>query len=136
MNDTIGAPAPSWLRIVAALGVLWNGYGCFAYLQTVGAVGGGDPSMTSAGLPAWVIGAFAISVLSGTLGSLGFLMLKRWATALLLVSLLCVLANDVWAFVLSPAGPDKGPVIPILVNLIAILLAWLAYSASKKGWLS
>ena len=136
MSDTIGSPAPSWLRIVAALGLLWNLFGCYAYLQTVGALPGGDPAMSSAGLPAWVVGCFAISVFSGALGSLGLLLLKRWAVALLLLSLLCLLGNDLWAFVLSGEPQQKSPILPIVINLIAILLAWLAYSASKKGWLS
>lgn len=136
MNDTIGARAPSWLRIVAALGLLWNLFGCLAYLQTVGAVGGGDPSMTSAGMPTWVIGSFAIATFGGALGALGLLMLKRWATPLLLISLLCVIGNDLWAFVLSVEQQEKSLAIPVLVNVIAILLAWLSWSAGKKGWLS
>jgi hypothetical protein len=136
MNDTIGAPAPAWLRIVAALGLAWNLFGCYAYLQTVGALAGADPGMTSAGMPAWVIGCFAVSVFGGALGSLGLLLLKRWAVHLLLLSLLCLIAQDIWAFVLSDSGPDKSPILPIVINLVAILLAWLAVSARRKGWLS
>ena len=65
------------------------------------------------------------------------LMLSRWAKALLVLSLLALLAQDVWAFVLRDAAPaaDKGLVLPILVNLIAIALAWLAFTADRRGWL-
>ncbi len=136
MNDVMGSPAPAWLRIVALLALLWNLFGVYAYLQTVGALPGGDPAMSAATKPTWVTAAFAVSVFAGALGSLGLLLLKRWAKLLLLLSLLCVLAQDVWAFVLSESAPDKGPILPIAVNLVAILLVWLAYTADRRGWLS
>ena len=136
MNDMIASPAPVWLRAVALLALLWNLFGVYAYLQTVGALPGGDPTMSAGTMPTWVTGAFAISVFSGALGSLGLLLLKRWAKLLLLLSLLCLLAQDLWAFVLSEGRPDKDPILPIVINLVAILLVWLAYTADRRGWLS
>ena len=136
MNDVMPSPAPVWLRIVAVLALLWNLYGVYAYLQTGGALPGGDPAMMAEARPAWVTAAFAVAVFAGALGSLGRLLLKRWAKLLLLLSLLCVLAEDVWQFVLREAGPDKDPILPFAVNLVAILLVWLAYTADRRGWLS
>jgi hypothetical protein len=136
MNNGIGTPAPAWLRIVAALGLIWNLFGVYAYLQTVGVLSGADPSMSSNAMPPWVTGTFAVAVFAGALGCVGLLMLKRWSKWLLLLSLLAVLLQDLWAFVLRTSGPAENPVLPILVNLIAILLVWLAFMADKKGWLS
>ena len=138
MNTVIGARAPAWLRIVATLALLWNLFGVYNYLMTVGVVGGADAAAAGA-MPAWVTGAFAIAVFGGALGSLGLLMLKRWSKLLLLVSLLAVLAMDLWMFVLSGlggtmAGPEMGVTAAVVV--VAVLLVWLAYSADKKGWLS
>jgi hypothetical protein len=133
MSTVIGARAPVWLRIVAALGLIWNCFGVYAYLQTVGVLKAG-PGMTMAEMPAWVTGAFAVAVFGAALGSLGLLLLMRWSKLLLLVSLAAVLAQDVWAFGLR-AGPAESPILPIAVNLIALLMVWLAYSADKKGWL-
>ena len=138
MNDTIGAPAPAWLRIVAALGLLWNLFGVYNYLMTVGIVGGVDETAASV-MAAWVTGAFAVAVFGGALGCLGLAMLKRWSKLLLLVSLLGVLAMDLWMFVLSGlastmAGPEMGVTTAVVV--VAIFLVWLAYDADKKGWLS
>ena len=76
MNNVIGARAPAWLRIVAALAVVWNCVGVYAYLATVGVVKGGE-GMTMAQMPAWVTGAFAISVFGGLLGSLGLVLLMQ-----------------------------------------------------------
>jgi hypothetical protein len=138
MNGTIGAPAPAWLRIVAALGLVWNLFGIYQYLMTVGMVEGMDAAAADS-MPAWVTGAFAVAVFGGALGCLGLLMLKRWSKLLLLLSLLGVIAMDVWMFALSGlgstmAGAEMGVTIAVLV--IAVLLAWLAHDADKKGWLS
>jgi hypothetical protein len=134
MNTLIGARAPAWLRIVAALGLIWNLFGVYAYLQTVGVLKAG-PGMTMAEMPAWVTGAFAVAVFGGALGSLGLLLLLRWSRLLLLLSLVALLAQDVWAFALR-SGPAESPILPIAVNLISLLLVWLAFSADRKGWLS
>jgi hypothetical protein len=131
---TAPSAAPLWLRLVAGLALVWNLFGVYAYLQSVGVLPGAPADMTSKAMPAWVVGAFAVAVFAGAIGSLGLLMLKRWAKMLLALSLLAVLVNDLWAFVLH-AGGEKQLAMPIAVNLVAILLVWLAYSADRKGWL-
>jgi len=138
MSTVIGARAPAWLRIVAALGLIWNCFGVYNYLMTVGVVGGADIAAASA-MPAWATGAFAIAVFGGTLGCIGLLMLKRWSKLLLLLSLLGVLVMDLWMFVLSGLGTTATSAelgITIAVVVVAIFLVWLAYSADRKGWLS
>ena len=133
MSTMIGARAPAWLRIVAALGLLWNCIGVYAYLATVGVAKGGE-GMTMAQMPAWVTGAFAISVFGGLLGSLGLVLLMRWSKLLLLLSFVALLAQDIWKFALYD-GPSNGLGLTIAVNLISLALVWLAYSADSKGWL-
>ena len=138
MSELVGARAPGWLRIVAALGLVWNLFGVYQYLMTVGVVAGADAASVAA-MPPWVTGAFAVAVFGGTLGCLGLLMLKSWSKLLLLVSLLGVLAMDVWMFVLSGLGGtmlNAEMAVTACVVVIAVLLVWLSYSADKKGWLS
>jgi hypothetical protein len=137
MNGTIGAPAPAWLRIVAVLGLLWNLFGVYQYLMVVGMVPGADEASVSM-MPAWVTGAFALAVFGGALGCLGLAMLKRWSKLLLLLSLLGVLAMDLWMFVLSGLGstmPGAEMGVTIAVVVVAVFLLWLAHDADKKGWL-
>ena len=133
MSTVIGARAPAWLRIIAALGLIWNCIGVYAYLGTVGVVKGGE-GMSAAEMPAWVTGAFAVSVFGGLLGSLGLLLLMRWSKLLLLLSFVALLAQDVWKFALVGGAGGQLP-LTIAVNLISLLLVWLAYSADGKGWL-
>jgi hypothetical protein len=133
--STAPSAAPLWLRLIAGLALVWNLFGIYAYLQTVGVLPGAPADMTSKAMPAWVVGAFAAAVFAGALGSLGLLLLKRWAKLMLLLGLAAVLLNDIWAFALEPGGEKQLP-LSLAVNAIAILLAWLAYSADRKGWLS
>lgn len=138
MSDVIPAPVPGWLRIVAGLGLLWNLYGVYEYLRTVGVVGGADAAAVAA-MPTWVTAAFAVAVFGGALGCLGLLMLQRWSKLLLVLSLLAVIAMDVWMFALSGLAGAMPPAelgVTIAVLAVAIVLAWLAYSADRKGWLS
>ena len=137
MSDVLPVPAPSWLRIVAAIGLLWNLFGVYQYLTTVGVLAGGDPAASSA-MPSWVTAAFAVAVFGGALGCLGLIMLRRWSKLLLLLSLLAVLAMDLWMFAMSDLGgtmPGAELGVTVAVVVVAILLAWLAYSADRKGWL-
>lgn len=132
MNARTGAPA--WLRVVAALALLWNLFGVYQYLRTVGVVGGAAGGEAMGPMPSWLIGAFAIAVFAGAVGSLGLLLLKRWAVWLLVLSLIGVLAQDLWVFALRPGGaPDKA--LPLVITAVAILLVWLATTGSKRGWL-
>lgn len=137
MNNVIGARAPGWLRIVAALALVWNLIGVYFYLASVGMVPAPDPAMAAenAAQPAWVTGTFAVCVFAGTLGSLGLLMLKSWSKLLLLLSLIAIVVQNVYVFLLRPGGhPDI--VLPTTVFLIGLFLAVLSARAAKRGWLS
>jgi hypothetical protein len=132
----LASPAPAWLRIVAGLGLLWNAFGCYAYLQTVGVLGG-SVEAAMAPMPGWVTGAFAIAVFGGLIGCIGLLMLKSWSRLLLILSMLAVLAQTIWLFGMSGAAPSGGAMgLPIAVTVISILLAWIAHDGAKKGWLA
>lgn len=141
MNDVIGGRPPAWFRPVAVLALLWNLYGVFMYLVQVGLMGAGEPPAEPTpadATPLWVTAAFSIAVFAGALGALGLLLLKRWAGPLLILSLLAVLAWDVWVFLISDAAAETEgapALVPIVVTVIAILLVWMASVGSKRGWL-
>jgi hypothetical protein len=132
------SPVPGWLRVVALIGLLWNLFGVYQYLMTVGIVPGADEAAAAA-MPAWVTGAFATAVFGGALGCLGLAMLKRWSPLILLVSLLAVVAMDIWIFEISGAAATMAGAelsVTVAVVAVAIFLFWLAFSANRKGWLS
>ena len=135
------ASVPVWFKVVALLAVLWNGFGVFMYLTTVGVFG--DPMAglseaeraAAASIPAWITGAFAIGTFAGLIGSLGLVLRKAWAVPVLIVSLLALLVMEGWIVFLSGMLEVAGLAVPISVSLGAILLAWLAVHARGRGWL-
>jgi hypothetical protein len=133
MNGSTRPSTPNWPRIVGALGLIWNLYGVYQYFVDVGILAArAGPSMASA-MPPWVTAAFATAVFAGVLGSLCLLVLNRWATALLVVSLLADLAWDVR----MASGGDHGSAMGLVaaVTLIGVVLVSTAHWAGKNGLL-
>ena len=142
MATVAPAAPPVWFRIVALLAVLWNAFGVFQYLSSVGLFGDPMTGMTDAqraaveSIPAAITGAFALGTIAGLIGSLGLLLRKRWAFPVLVVSLLALAALEGWIVFLSGALDVFGGIaLPVTICVIAALLAWLAYHARRRGWL-
>lgn len=144
MTDEIAAPAPTWFRSLAIVGLVWNLIGVAMYLQKIGLFG--DPlaglneaeRALAAAVPGWVTAAFAIAVFSGLFGTLALVLLRRVALPLLVLSLLAVLAQTGWIVLLSDARALHGLAgiaMPALIVVIAVGLAWLANSGLRRGWL-
>ena len=138
MNST-----PKWFLPVAILALAWNLIGCAAYLKDVMMSASDIAQMSAAqqalhaARPAWSVGATAIAVWAGALGSIGLIMRKRWATPLLAASLAGVVVQDISLFMMSGVAaetPTAAMVLQGLVLLIAIGLVRLARKASAQGW--
>lgn len=134
-----------WLAGGAAL--IWNLIGMIVY---VGQVSATPEGLAAAGYtagqiafleqsPAWVTSAFAIAVTAGVLGSLFLLLRKAWAVPAFVVSLVAVLAQNFYSFVLEDVTAVYGmaPVgIQAAVIVIAAALIWYSLKTKGKGWLS
>lgn len=140
MND-----APKWFRPVAIAALLWNLLGCAAYLADVMMSPEALASLPEAqqaiyaSRPAWAVGATAIAVWGGALGSLGLILRKRWSLWVLVVSLIGIVLQDLYLFGMSDAGALGGTaamVLQGLVLLIGVALVWLARKAAQAGWIS
>ena len=130
---------PIWFWIVSALALIWNGMGVNAYLQqaynTEGYQSMNTPEQLEviANLPTWITGAFAIAVFAGLLGCIALLLRKKWATSLLLLSLVAVIAQ--MGYLLMKGYADNiGMTIAVIV--VALFLVWFSRNAKTKGWLS
>ena len=112
------------VRVIGALGVLWNAGGVFAYLDHVGATGG-EPGTA---LPALITAAFATSAFAGLAGSLGHALLQRWAAPVLWLSFAAAVVTWGWVFAYGREGE-----VPLGVAVIvgALLLAVVASRATR-----
>ena len=142
MATTFPMSRPNWFRMVALLAVLWNAFGVVMYLSSVGMFGDPMAGLSEAeraaasSIPAWITGAFAIGTFTGLIGSIGLLLRKRWAQSALIVSLIALLVLEGWIVFFSGALEHFGLAVPIMVSAGAVLLAWLATHARRRGWLS
>ena len=137
--------SPRWFRPVTVIALIWNLLGCAAYLADVSI----SPEQLSklspaqqalyAARPSWAVAATAIAVWFGAAGCLGLILRKKWAMSLLLASLVGVVAQEIWLFVLSGGATEAGVVafgLQGLVLAISVALVVLARSASAQGWLT
>ena len=85
---------PKWFTPVAVLALLWNLLGCFMIAMdammppdAVAALPADQQAIHAARAPWMVIGSI-VAVAAGALGSLGLVLKRRWATPLLILSVL------------------------------------------------
>ena len=134
---------PKWYLPVTIIALLWNLMGCAAYLMDMMMTAGAVAALPEArramyeARPAWAVAAYATAVWAGAGGSLGLLLKKRWATPLLLASLVALVVQDLALFGMSGAAADSTAVVlQSLVMLIAIGLVLLARKAASLNWIS
>jgi hypothetical protein len=144
MGKVIGVKVPVWFRLLAVLGLLWNAFGVYMYLKSVGMFGnplaGLDPAHAALArtVPAWVTGTFAVAVFAGLLGSLLMVAGKRLACIFFVLSLLAVIVQTVWIIAISNARAVEGTmalVMPGVITLVALLLALVAAKGAARYWL-
>lgn len=144
MTDAIETKPPTWYWVVAILALLWEAMGVASYLYHVSltaadidALPGGQAALMRM-TPAWVNGAFAVATWGGLLGALGLLLRRRWARALLIVSLIAIVVQFGWVFAVAKAHVLIGSssiIFPAVIFLIGIVLVWFAGVATRRGWL-
>ena len=136
---------PRWFKVVAILALLWNLLGCAAYLadamMTPDAVAKLTPAQREIHdtRPAWSVSGTAVAVWLGALGSLALILRKRWATILLVLSLVGVVVQDYWLFFASDAARAAGStavIMQTIVLIIAVALVVLSQRAAKRSWLT
>ncbi|MFL6862050.1 MAG: hypothetical protein ACJ8DZ_03530 [Allosphingosinicella sp.] len=126
MDDAMKPAVPGWFWIVAAIALLWEGLGCYAYLMQISTVDDATPM--------WVTASFAVAVWVGVVGALLLLMRQKMARSAFAVSLLAVIVQLAgMLFVMKPQG-GQPPVIYAAVAIGAVLL-WFSDMAAKRGWL-
>jgi hypothetical protein len=135
---------PGWFKGAVYAAIAWNLIGVMQYLAHVSTTPEQLAALPMAqrdllmAMPAWVDGAFAVAVFAGTIGSILLLLKKAWALHLFLLSMLGVLVQNYYSFVMSDAIEVMGSaaiVVPAVVFTIGVLLIWLSVSAKSKGWI-
>ena len=135
-----------WFWVISIIALLWNAMGINQYLQqayrtdTFKAMYPDEKVLEMVlNTPAWVMGAFAIAVFSGFLGSLFLLFRKKIAKPFFLVSLTAVIIQMFYNVFLSGALDVYGPgavIMPIMVIGFAIFIICYTIKIETDGLLS
>ena len=133
MNGRMDRAVPGWFWAVAVVAVLWEAFGCYIYLSQSllpdAQREGGYAAMAS-----WQWGVFAVAVWSGLIGALLLLLRSRWATALLLVSLLAAAVQYGVAAAQGGIDAEARP-IAVAVLMMGLFLVIISSRARRAGWL-
>lgn len=145
MKDALTRSPPKSFWIISGIALAWNLMGVAAYLMHVMMPPEALTEMSEAeralytGAPAWVTGAYAIAVFGGTLGSVGLLLRKTWATPVFVVSLIGILAQMGYSLLVQDTIEVKGAsvvVMPLVIIAIGIYLVWFSRNATRVGHLN
>jgi len=145
MENNTRVKPPIWFWVVSVLALLWNLLGVMAYLAQMNMTDEVLEALPEAeralyeNQPMWATMAFAIAVWGGALGSLALLLRKRWARAVLFISLIGIIVQMTHSFFFSNNfevyGPDKM-IMPIMVIVVGVLLVLFARMAINRNWFS
>lgn len=144
MINSTNKPSMSFW-IISVIALVWNLIGVMAYMaqaymtdESIAALPEAEKVMYE-NVPAWATAAFAIGVFGGAIGCILLLLRKKLATSLFIISLLGVLVQMVYNFMISKAAEVYGPggmIMPVMVILIGFFLVWYSKKSITKGWLS
>lgn len=131
--------------IIGIIALIWNLMGVFAFVGQMNMT----PEMLEVlpkverelyeNVPSWVNIVFAIAVFGGALGSVLLLFKKKLATPVFIISLIGIIAQMIYNFILSKAADVYGPsgmIMPAMVVVIGVFLVWYSKQVTSKGWLS
>lgn len=135
---------PMRFRIVAGFALLWNLLGCLAFVsdllitpEDIATLSQAEQALYAA-RPAWTIAATAVAVIGGAIGCLGLLLGKKWAFALLCLSMAGIVVQDYGLFVLINGAELAGTTAVVLQSIVfavGVLLVLLARRGIARGWL-
>lgn len=145
MSDAINGKPPTSFWIIGVVALFWNLIGIMLYYMQVSATPEGlQAAYGEVGadfiesIPTWATSAHAIAVTAGVLGCIFLLMRKAWALPLFVISLIGIVAQDIYSFVLVGGASIFGTpavVIAVVVLLVAIGLVFYSRNSKNKGWI-
>ncbi len=145
MNETRSNSAPLWFYIVSALFLIWNLFGLAIFVLAITTFQNRS-ALEQAGLneqqveltlatPSWVNIAFGVAVSFGVLGCIALLFKRKIAVFLFVISLIGVIAQNVYIFFLSDTLAVTGAgASPAVIAGAIVLVPFAIYCANRK-WL-
>jgi len=138
------ARTPWHYWLVAAVAVVWNGFGAYDYIcsNTQGDAYLRGMGMTEAqiayfhAMPTWTMAVWALGVWGAVLGAVLLLFRSRWALHAFVASLVGLVLSLIYAHLLSNGGEVMGQHRAIMNAVVfagCIFFVWYAWLMTKRG---
>lgn len=132
--------------VLGAVFLIWNLFGCIiyymdmtmsydAYVKSYGE----EMAQVREFYPTWSVAAYAIAVWGGLLAAILYLLKKKWAAPLFVISLICAIISFIWGFTNADYKAAAGGafwVMPVIVVVLGIFEVWWSRKKSAQGILS
>lgn len=136
--------APRWLLWAGIALLLWNLMGVGAFVSQWSTTPEEIAKLPQIqqdlwnNMPVWAWIAYGIAVGAGTVGAVGIIMRKFWATLLFALSLIAVIIQFIYPFLIANAAQGGMEMLwlPIFILVVAVVQWLLSRSWQRKGWLS
>lgn len=138
MNIISTNKPPVYFWIVGIIALLWNAFGVYNYVMQAFMTTDqlSEFSKTEHNLyddlPIWYISIFSIAVFTGLFGAISWLLRKKVAYTLFIISFLAVGIQQF--YVLTEINP-RDIFIPLTSIVIVVFLIWFSKRAIAKEWL-
>jgi hypothetical protein len=146
IDTTLSPPVrPRWLTAAGVALLLWNlmGVGAFVsqWMMAADQLATLPPEQRAmwVSMPGWAWAAYAVAVFAGTAGAIGLLMRKGWAVPLFALSLIAVLVQFTYPFIIAGGLRTLGAsalLFPLFIVAIGAIQAWLSARWRTAGWLN
>ena len=136
--------APRWLFWAGIIMLIWNLIGMAAFASQWSMTQSDIATLPQMqqdlwnNMPGWAWVAYAVAVLAGTLGAIGVIRRKWWATIAFAFSLIGVAVQFSYPFFMTNAAEGGVAMmgLPIAIFIIAVIQWFLSRSWQAKGWLT
>ena len=126
--------------VIGIIALIWNGMGVMAYLgkafitdEMIAALPEEQQAEFLIEQPSWVTSAFAIAVFVGVLAAIFFLLKKKFAYPLFILSGVAAIAQHIYLFLNVEI---TSYVMPILVIVVCVFFIWYSKKCKDDGILS
>jgi hypothetical protein len=132
MNFTSTKKPPVYFWIAGIIALFWNAFGVYNYLMQAFMTTEQSTQLSKAehnlydDLPMWYISVFAIAVFAGLLAAISWLLRKKWAYSLFIISFLAVGIQQF--YVLTEINP-RDIFLPLISIVLALFLVWFSKRA-------
>ncbi len=144
MSEANDNKLPIWFWIVSVVALVWNLLGAMAFVMQLTMSDEAKAQLPEleqamyASAPSWYMPAFCFAAMAGVLGCVCLLLRKRFALTLFLMSMVGIIAQQIYMFVLSDIGKSMngGQLgMTLSIPVVGVLLIWFARSSVAKNWL-